>query len=158
MRAVWYLLLSFCTFSLGWAGENSAPPQNLAALLVACRDGDDQNVRALLHQDQSLARQVLTTAQEGQSFTALGVAACSGYAEIVHLLLDAGADVNGRSGEAALTALLLVCMQSRSGSTELPADWVKVLPLSEPLRTAQQKPSQNATTAKHTQHLSLIHI
>ena len=115
-------------------------------LLVACRDGDCYSVRALLRKDKSLARQALTTDQHEPGFTPLAVAACGAYAEIVRLLLEAGADVNGRPGPTALTPLLQVCMQGHSGSAELPPNLVRLR-------------SERPDTAKaDSSHLSLIHI
>ena len=156
MRSVGSLLLGFVACLSVWAGEHSAARQNLVALLVACCDGDAQSVRALLHKDQSLAKQILTTDEQGQVFTPLSVAACGGYTEIVRLLIGAGADANSRRGPAALPPLLQVCMQDLFENAELPASLLKALSLSGLPHTDQPEPSQNTSSACPRDHLACL--
>ena len=75
-------------------------------LLAVCPAGDCQAVGAGLHENPELARQAVITDRSQLRYTALWVAACSGYVEIVQLLLEAGADVNGRSGAAVCAPLI----------------------------------------------------
>ena len=155
MRAVWCLLLGFAACLSVWAGENSAARQNLVELLLACRDGDCYSVRALLHKDNSLARQALTTDQHEPGFTPLAVAASGAYAEIVRLLLEAGADVNGRSGPTAVTPLLQVCMQGHTSNAELPPNLVRVR--SERPGTAKAEASHNTTATCPHNYMHCLH-
>ena len=157
VRAVCCLWLFFCICLSGWAGDNAAC-QNQVALLAACRDGDDRNVRVLLDKNQALARQLLASEGQGQGLSPLGVAVSGGYAEIVRLLIDAGADVNGRFGAQERTPLMQICAQNCSGSAALPTDQVKALSLSEQLSTTHSEPSQIATAACRCDYLHCLRL
>ena len=127
--------------------RRTADEQEAECLLVACHTGDCQAVRALLHENQVLARQVVITNQSEPGYTALDVAAGAGYVEIVRLLLEAGADVNRRSGTAARTPLMQVCLHVCSKGPELPADLVQALPLEPQPPTAAPEARRPATPA-----------
>ena len=60
-------------------------------LFAACRDGDIELVRALLARNPSLVR----ARDEPDNATPLHLAAARGHLDLVRLLLDAGADVQG---------------------------------------------------------------
>ena len=122
------LLLTYAS-TVVRAGGGQVADQQLSSLLVACRDGDCQSVQARLLENPSLACRVLTTDVPEQKFTALDVAAAGGYAEIVRLLLAAGADANSRCGEGA-TPLMQVCLQRYAKGAELPVHLLA--PESEP--------------------------
>ena len=120
----------------GWAGD-----QALIDLLVACHAGDGQAVRARLHEKHELARQAVVTGQSEPRYTALDLATRGGYAEIVRLLLEVGADVNSRSGAAGRTPLIQACLYGSANGAQLPDDLAKALALPELSATAQTEPS-----------------
>lgn len=62
---------------------------SLSDLLVACRDGNEADVRSIL-----ISNIDLVNAADKSSTSALIMAANMGYDNIVNLLLDFGADIN----------------------------------------------------------------
>ena len=118
--SVCFVLLLTYASAVVWAGGGQVTDQQLASLLEACRDGDCQSVRAHLGEKPSLARKILSTDEQEQKCTALDVAAAAGYAEIVRLLLAAGADVNSHCGEG-VTPLMQVSSLGRAKTAKLPA-------------------------------------
>ena len=114
--------------------------QEVARLLMACHTGDCEAVRAQLHENRGLASKAVSTEQSEQGYTALGVAARAGYVEIVRLLLEAGADVNSRSGPQGRTPLMQAGLHASGKEPELPADLVKALAQQPPPRAAQPEP------------------
>ena len=122
------LVLMMCASTSVRAGGEKA----LRELLLACRNGDYEAVQVSLRENREpLARQAIKVDRLEQSYTALYVAASGGYAGIVWLLLEAGADVNRRSGPGR-TPLMQVCRHSQEKSTPLPFDLVKMLAPPQP--------------------------
>ena len=157
-HSVWCTQLSCSVCLHVWSTDGRAGDQALADLLVACYRGDCQVVQARLHENHELARQAVTTNQVERGYTALYVAACGGYAEIVRLLLEAGADVNSRSGTEARTPLMQVCLHTAVNGVKLPSDLVEVLSLSEQDTTEQKEASLQAVASCPPGCLHCLHL
>ena len=149
------LLLGATLCLSGWATDNSGH-YTLEGLLVACHCGDGQAVRTHLLKNPSLAQHIRSAGVPAERFTALDVAACGGYAEIVRLLLAAGADVNSRCCNARVTPLMQLCVRGRSRSAQVLTDLVEAL--APPPAAAPSAPLQNTTATSRTDYLQCLRL
>ena len=84
-----------------------------AVLIQAAKTGNIIHVQALL------AKGVNANAKDSEGTTALMFAAQKGYAEIVRILLNNGANVNLASRRFGLTALMLAAAHKQADSAGL---------------------------------------
>ncbi|ATY34875.1 ankyrin repeat domain-containing protein [Sphingomonas psychrotolerans] len=87
--------------------HETASAEQLAgsALIVAIKEGDVGEARRLIAEGTDVNQRIPVTGTVEDDYTALGIAVRTRQVEIVHLLLDAGADPHGEIGLMRGTAI-----------------------------------------------------